>query len=359
MNFNQMLGSAALLGCVALSSIPVMGQDSKEPYPREFVKPTNITQYNAAESWPIQFDRDPVNLAPKNSKSPVLVIGTGLPTPNAFRTGPSLAVIANGYPYFIDAGEGVWRGIGQAVVMHGDWLNDVMEVSNLKYLFLTHLHEDHTVGIPTWIFSPYKWGSRADKEIYGPQGTKSMIDHILAAWTVDVTEMQSGSMAAPPNGSRATSHDLTENGLVFQDDNVKVSAFRTKHGDLKYTFAYRFETPDRILAFAGDGHYSQGVVDAAKGADVLFTEAFSLENIAYSTWGGDTVEEKKKAIAPYHMFPADLVRIKKESGVKSVVLIHEQNYAPPEKYTRTGLVDELKRAGLTGPVHSSIDGDIY
>jgi ribonuclease Z len=356
MNIKHSLSTLTLLASLTFSA---MAQESKEPYPREFVRPTKTTQYNSAESWPIQFDRDPVNLAPKDCKSPVLVIGTGLPTPNAFRTGPSLAVIANGYPYFVDAGEGVWRGIGQAVVMHGDWLNDVMEVSNLKYLFLTHLHEDHTVGIPTWILSPYKWGSRADKEIYGPKGTKSMIDHILAAWTIDIAEMQDGSAGAPPEGSRATSHDLTENGVVFEDDNVKVSAFRTKHGALKYTFAYRFETADRIIAFAGDGHYSQGVVDAAKDADILFTEAFSLENIAYSTWGGDTVEEKKKTISPYHMFPEDLVRIKNESGVKSVVLIHEQNYAPPEKYSRTGLVDEIKRAGLTGPIYSSIDGDIY
>ncbi len=59
------------------------------------------------------------------------------------------------------------------------------------------------------------------------------------------------------------------------------------------------------------------------------------------------------------MFPKDLVRVKNESGVKEIVLVHEQNYAPPDEYKRTGLMEEIKAAGLKGPIHSSIDGDIY
>jgi len=334
-------------------------ETSKAPYPREFTPPNKLSMYNAPESWPEQFDRNPVNLAPKDGASKVLVIGSGLPTPNAFRTGPSLAVIVNGYPYFVDAGEAVWRGIGQAVVMHGDWLNEVFALPNLKHLFLTHLHEDHTVGIPTWILSPYKFGSQTDKEIYGPKGVGKMIDHILKAWTIDTTEMQEGSLHAPAAGSRANTHDLTEAGQIFKDDNVTVEAFRTKHGALKYTFAYRFTTPDRVLVFGGDGHYSPGLVEAAKDADILFIESCTLEYLKYATWGGETLEEKEKQIGAYHMFPKDLVRVKNESGVKEIVLIHEQNYAPPDEYKSTGLMEEIKAAGLKGPIHSSIDGDIY
>ncbi len=54
-----------------------------------------------------------------------------------------------------------------------------------------------------------------------------------------------------------------------------------------------------------------------------------------------------------------LVRVKKESGVKMIVLVHEQNYLPAKKFTRTGLMEEIKRAGLKGPTHSSIGGDVY
>ena len=75
---------------------------------------------------------------------------------------------------------------------------------------------------------------------------------------------------------------------------MTVSAYRTKHGALKYTFAYRFETPDRILVFGGDGHYSPCLVEAAKDADILFIESFGLEDIANTPWGGDTVFFCKK-----------------------------------------------------------------
>ena len=323
-----MVGIGVFLSHVGVKALFIPSLQAAE-YPREFVKPTKQTPYNAPESWPSTFDRDPVNMAPKDGVSKVLVIGSGLPTPNAFRTGPSMAVIVNGYPYFVDAGEGVWRGMGQAVVFHGDGLAEVFVLDNLKYLFLTHLHEDHTVGIPTWILSPYKFSSRADKEIYGPKGTGAMIDHILKAWTIDTTEMQDGPPHSPPNGSRANTHDLTEEGQIFKDENVTVSAYRTKHGALKYTFAYRFETPDRVLVFGGDGHYSEGLVQAAKDADMLFIESCGLKDIANATWGGDTVEEKKKMIGAYRMFPPDLIRVKNESGVKAIVLIHEQYYAPP------------------------------
>lgn len=349
-----------VLVTLALASCQAAGQKAGSPdFASEFVKPTKIGPLTAPENWPMFFDRAPENRAPKGGASQVVVIGSGDPTANPNRIGPSLAVIVNGYPYFIDAGEGIWRGMAKAALLNGDWVSDAFDINNMKYLFLTHLHEDHTIGIPSWILNPYKFGCRTNKEVYGPKGTAAMLDNILAAWTVDLHEMWEGSMHAPKDGSKVHSHDLVEEGRIFKDDNVTVSAYRTKHGALKYTFAYRFETPDRVLAFGGDGHYSPGLVKAAKDADILFIESCTLANIKYATWGGTTVAEKKKAIGAYHMFPPDLIRVKNESGVKQIVLVHEQNYLPAEKFTRLGLLEEIKRAGLKGPIHSSIDGDVY
>ena len=324
-----------------------------------FVKPDKSGPLTAPENWPEFIDRAPEDRAPKGAKAKVVVIGSGDPTANPNRIGPSFAVIVNDYPYFVDAGEGIWRGMAHAALSNGDWLTTAFDIQKMKYLFLTHLHEDHTIGIPSWILNPYKFGSRANKEVYGPKGTAAMLSNIRDAWTIDLHEMWEGSLKASVDGSKLNGHDLTKDGPIFQDKNVKVSAFRTKHGALKYTFGYRFEAGGRIFAFGGDGHYSEGLVKAAKNADILFIESCTLENLKYATWGGETVEEKKKAIGAYHMFPPDLVRVKKESGVKMIVLVHEQNYLPAEKFTRRGLLEEIKRAGLEGPIHSSIDADVY
>lgn len=324
-----------------------------------FVKPKKITPFSLPESWPIHHDREPVNLAPQDGQSKVVVIGTGNPIPNPYRYGPSLAVIVNDYPYFIDAGEGIWRGMSKAVLMQGGDLAEAFHVDKLKHLFITHLHEDHTIGIPSFIFNAYKFRSKTDKLVYGPTGTKEMMDHILAAWKMDIEEMITGTNQLPRAGSRATTHDIVKNGIIFEDQNVKVEAFRTEHGAFENTLAYRFTTPDRTFAFGGDGTYSKGLVEAAKGADILFMEAVTDENIGYAPWGGKTLEQKRKTIFSYHIPPKDLVRVKKESGVKSIVLIHEQYYAPPEEYRREALLEEIKRAGMPGPIYSSIDGDIY
>ena len=94
-----------------------------------------------------------------------------------------------------------------------------------------------------------------------------MVSHIVEAWKVDIaSEISDGY---DPEGGKATGHDIDfeKSGIVYKDDNVTVEAFRTIHGRLEDTFAYRFTTRDRIVAFTGDGGpYHQGIVDAAMNA---------------------------------------------------------------------------------------------
>ena len=187
-----------------------------------------------------------------------------------------------------------------------------------------------------------------------------MVEHILAAWKIDIAaELSDGY---DPIGAQATGHDIDadQQGLVYQDDNVKVEAFRTIHGPLKDTFAYRFTTQERIITFTGDGGpYHENIVKAAQNADLLVAEAVTEKNIRYAPWGGATVEEKKKQIFRYHFSPAVLARIATEAKVQAIVLSHEQNYVAPEDFTRTGLRDEIIEAGFKGTIYSAMDGDVY
>ncbi len=118
-----------------------------------FVKPENWkTPYTTPGNWPVFENRGPIDRSPQNSLSKVVVMGTGDPTPNPYRYGPALAVIVNGYPYFVDCGEGWWRALVHSVLAQGSVdLASVFALPNLKYMFLTHLHEDHTVGLPSFI----------------------------------------------------------------------------------------------------------------------------------------------------------------------------------------------------------------
>lgn len=332
-----------------------------------FVKPKNWkTPYTGPSYWPEFYNRGPIDRSPAGKPSKVLVMGSGSPLPNPFRYGPALAVIVNNYPYFIDCGDGWWRAVGKSVQSQGAIdLASVFALQNLKYMFLTHLHEDHTVGLPSFISNPFKFGSGADKKIYGPAGVDDMIANINAAWKLDRNEMFQGSTMQKGDGATAIGIPVwpltdSKGRMILEDDNVTVEAFPSKHGFLPHSYAYRFTTkPDgRVFAFGGDGHYSDGLANAAKDADVLFIESITRKNIRFAPWGGDTEAEKVKVIGAYHMFPEDMKKLQDKSGVKQIVMVHVQNYSDPEHFSRLSVRDEMREAGVKNILLAE-DGDLY
>ena len=180
----------------------------------------------------------------------------------------------------------------------------------------------------------------------------------MAAWEIDIKDMQSGVTKSSKEGVTVVTHEIDDDGLIYQDKNVKVYAYRKYHGNIKDNFAYRFECEDgRVFALTGDGFICPGLIQVCKNADVAFVEVMSKENIADVPWANKTQVEY--ITHNYHMWPEELALMRKESGLKSLVLIHEQNFAPVEKYSRLGLLEECKRAGVKEPVFSSVDGDVY
>ncbi len=326
-----------------------------------FVQPGTVTPLTLPEAWPIHFDRNPLNRSPSDVKTKLIVLGTGLPNANPYRNGPGYAVVVNNRPYLVDAGEGIWRSIAKAALINGDWATQALSPHKLKYLFVTHLHEDHTVGIPSLILNPFKINVPTGKEIYGPKGIDGMVKHILEAWKIDIAaELSDGY---DPEGARAVGHNIKidQSGVVYKDSNVTVEAFRTIHGPLRDTFAYRFTTAERVVVFTGDGGpYQENIVKAAMNADLLVTEAVTEKNIRFAHWGGETEEEKKKMIFRYHFSPAVLARMANEANVGAIVLSHEQNYlGKPEQFKRTSLKEEIIEAGYKGSIYSAMDGDVY
>ena len=55
------------------------------------------------------------NLAPVDAQSLVVMLGTGTPLPTPHRFGPATAIIVNGQPYIVDAGEGVMARPSQSL----------------------------------------------------------------------------------------------------------------------------------------------------------------------------------------------------------------------------------------------------
>jgi ribonuclease BN (tRNA processing enzyme) len=87
---------------------------------------------------------------PAQSKTQVVLLGTGTPNADPDRSGPAVAVVVNDTPYVVDCGPGVVRRAAAAERRGVRGL----AVAKLRRLFITHLHSDHTVGLPDFIFTP-------------------------------------------------------------------------------------------------------------------------------------------------------------------------------------------------------------
>ena len=215
----------------------------------------------------------------------LVLLGTGTPNAEPDRAGAALAVVVDDVPYLVDAGPGIVR---RANAAHEAGV-EALEVSRLATVFLTHLHSDHTLGLPDLMYSPWVLGRDVPLRVRGPEGTADMVHHLEKAYRRDVRVRLRGLEPANENGYRVEVREV-EPGVVYEDERVRVIAFPVKHGAWGEAFGYRFETRDRIIVISGDTAPTEAVVDHCRECDVLVHEVY-----AHSGW-----EKRAQAWQRYH-----------------------------------------------------------
>ena len=236
----------------------------------------------------------------------VILLGTGNPNPEPDRMGPAVAVVADGHVYIVDCGPGVVRRAAQAG----------LRMEQLTRAFVTHLHSDHTAGLPDLIFTPAVTGRRAPFAIYGPPGLRAMTAHVLKAWKEDIAIRLHGLEPAVPQAYVVQAHEV-QPGEVYRDEFVRVRAFPVQHGAWKYAYGYRFETADRVIVVSGDTTYSQTLIDAAKGCDILIHEVYSKKGLARRT------PDWQRYHTAFHTSGEDAGRVAAQVRPNKLVLYHQ------------------------------------
>jgi ribonuclease BN (tRNA processing enzyme) len=210
------------------------------------------------------------------TRTRVVLLGTGTPVPDPDRSGPASAVVVDDSAYLVDFGPGVIRRAKAAVL---DRHITALEPANLKVAFATHLHSDHTAGYSDLIFTGWTAGRHTPLEVYGPTGLRSMTEHLLQAYRIDIeTRTNSeGDQRGNADGWKVNSHEI-KSGVIYQDAKVTVTAFPTKHA--LESFGYRFDTPDRSVVISGDTSPTEETIKACHGCDVLIHEVRALDLLA-------------------------------------------------------------------------------
>jgi len=237
----------------------------------------------------------------------VLLLGTGFPRPDPERAGPSTAVVFGEKWFVVDAGRGTTLRIA----------GTELKYAGLKAVFLTHLHSDHTAGLPDLFNTSWQFGRKTvPLELYGPPGTAKLSKAMLDFFAEDIHVRRDLMERHPAAGATIRTHVVRE-GVVYDDGEVKVTAFAVDHRPVKYAFGYRFDAGGRSVVISGDTRPTPSLVKYAKGADVLVLEAYLPEHF-------DRVDTPEVAarLKSYHVSAEEAGEIAAAAGVRTLVLTH-------------------------------------
>jgi ribonuclease BN (tRNA processing enzyme) len=251
------------------------------------------------------------------TRTQVVLLGTGTPRPEPERSGPATAIVVNGTAYLVDIGPGIVRRAAAAAEKG----ITALAPEKLQTAFVTHLHSDHTVGFPDLIFTTWVQGRRGALKVYGPEGLEKMTQHIMEAWQADIDIRVTGMERRSRDGLTVQAHDVKP-GVVYEDANVKVTAFQNAHGEWRQTYGYQFKTADRTIVISGDTNPSAALIEHCQKCDVLIHEAYA------DAYRPAAVPDWLEYRAKYHTTTSQLAEIANKTQ-PGLLIMHHRGVGPP------------------------------
>ena len=194
----------------------------------------------------------------------VTLLGSGVPDPQPDRFSASTLIEAGDQKLMVDVGRGATIRLYQLHV----------PLSKIDVVFFTHYHSDHTVGMPDLLLTgwlPPAFARRTQPmHVVGPVGAKALMAGIAAAYVGDIMGRQQ-EQHLPPEGVDAKVDEFTEDGVVYEQGGVKVTAFTVEHG-IKPAVGYRIDYDGRSVVLSGDTNFSDNVIKYGAGADLAIHE---------------------------------------------------------------------------------------
>jgi ribonuclease Z len=287
--------------------------------------------------------------------------GSGGPLPNTVRDGPCVTAITGESVFVFDAGAGAAGNLGVMRVPAG----------NIRAIFLTHFHSDHIDGLGEVLMN--RWiqaGHTTPVDVFGPEGVEGVVNGFNVAYALDATYRTAhhGPKIAPPSGTGATPRTFAlpadENAavVVYEKDDVKISAFLVGHAPIAPAVGYRIDYKGRSAVISGDTIPVDSIRLNARGVDVLVHEALQTSLISRVSElgreaGNDRVATIMHDILDYHTSPEQAAEIAQAAGVKHLLLYHIVPPLPGAFFEGAFLGDARNR--FDGPITVGTDGVMF
>ncbi len=216
----------------------------------------------------------------------IVILGAGGGPPvNNQKYGPAILIEAGQEKLMFDCGRAASMRLAEAGVGQNE----------IDKIFLTHLHSDHIISLPDMLLTGWTSGRKTPLQVWGPAGTKEMMSNMLKTFDFDIHTRRDVDEKFSAEGIRVAATDIGE-GVVYEHNGVKVSAFLVDHGPVKPVFGYRVDAGGHSVAMSGDTRFSENLISHAGGVDVLIHEV-APATVAEFMGRGQTREQAESIVA--------------------------------------------------------------
>ena len=242
----------------------------------------------------------------------MVILGTaGGPTPKPNRFPAAYALVVDADVYLVDAGNGVAQQLARAGI----------GINRVRHIFISHHHSDHDADVGTVALLAWATNPQLPVSVWGPAPIRAQMAAYREYARFDI-DTRTADEGRPDFDAMTRVVEFNEEGLLLDDGKVKVRCVRNLHPPIRESYALRFDTPDRSVAFSGDTTYSPSVVALAKGADVLVHEVMYLPALDALIASEPNAKTLREHLLASHSTPEQVGRVATEAGVGTLVLSH-------------------------------------
>ncbi|WP_294068808.1 ribonuclease Z [Proteiniphilum sp. UBA1028] len=300
------------------------------------------------------------------TKFQVTILGCGSAMPTTLHNPPSQLVDMNEKLFMIDCGEGTQLQMRKFKT----------RMSKLHSLFISHLHGDHTFGLPGLLSTLSMLGRTGDLNIYAHKEIDFLLNPLLTylgnhmSFNINIFPLNPDrqEVLLENRSIKVTSfplrHRIPSNGFLFEEketprhinremidfyhvpvkqipDIKKGADFLTPDGSLILNRHLTYPgNPARRYAYCSDTAYAPEIVQYIEKVDLLYHEATFAES------------EIARAKETYHSTARQAAEIAREAGVKKLVIGHYSS-----RYSEIGTL--LKEAVAVFPdTELAVEGKI-